>query len=452
MTEVSGKYNLNCIQYYKLCTQKGDVVSTQSDARSLAQRQMAALLGQWREEQTRFLAELVKTPSDNPPGDCAPHARRAAELLEAIGFTVERHAIADDVVKAHGMQSAINLVVRQRFGNDASKPGLTIALNAHGDVVPPGEGWTTGPYGAQIKDGWMYGRGVAVSKSDFATYAYALRALKEAGVALNGTINGTIELHFTYDEETGGAIGPEWLLAQGISKPDLAISAGFSYGITTAHNGCLHLEVECVGKSAHAARPETGYDALHAATDILSALYKLRTSYAQIRSTVPGITHPTLTVGLIEGGINTNVVPDKVLFRIDRRIIPEENPEEVEHDLIEFIRQAAEAHPTIRVRSRRIILARPFVPLPGQEKLVAALQTNAQRVLNEKIESQGVPLYTDARHYSAAGIPTVLYGAGPRSMLEANAHRADERVKLDDVFKATEVMAGALADLLAVEA
>ena len=405
---------------------------------------MAVLLGQWREEQTRFLAELVKTPSDNPPGDCAPHARRAAELLEAMGFTVEQHTIADDVVKLHGMQSAINLVVRQRFGDDNSKPGPVIALNAHGDVVPPGEGWTTDPYGAQIRDGWMYGRGVAVSKSDFATYAYALRALKETGAALNGTI----ELHFTYDEETGGAIGPEWLLAQGISKPDYAISAGFSYGITTAHNGCLHLEVECIGKSAHAARPDTGYDALHAATDILSALYALRKSYAQVRSKTPGIDHPTLTVGLIEGGINTNVVPDKVVFRLDRRIIPEENPEQVERDLIEFIRRAAETHPTIRVRAHRIILARPFVPLPGQEKLVAALQANAQRVLGEKIQPQGVPLYTDARHYSAAGIPTVLYGAGPRSMLEANAHRADERVKLDDVFKATEVVAGALADLL----
>ena len=419
-------------------------MSTQTDNRSVAQSQIGVLLAGWRAEQTRFLAELVKTPSDNPPGDCAPHARRAAALLEAMGFIVEQHAIAEDVVKAHGMQSAINLVVRQHFGGDDGRRGPTIALNAHGDVVPPGEGWSTDPYGAEIKDGWIYGRGVAVSKSDFATYAYALRALKETGAALNGAI----ELHFTYDEETGGAIGPEWLLAQGISKPDLAISAGFSYGITTAHNGCLHLEVECVGKSAHAARPETGYDALHAATDILSALYQLRTSYSEIRSRVPGITHPTLTIGLIEGGINTNVVPDKVLFRIDRRIIPEENPEQVEHDLIEFIRQAAAAHPTIRVRSRRIILARPFVPLPGQEKLVAALQANAERVLGEKIESQGVPLYTDARHYSAAGIPTVLYGAGPRSMLEANAHRADERVKLDDVFKATEVVAGALADLL----
>ena len=439
-------------------------MSTQTDKRSVAQSQRGVLLAGWRDEQTQFLAELVKTPSDNPPGDCAPHARRAAKLLEAMGFIVEQHAIADDVVNAHGMKSAINLVVREHFGHnaaqratgqdaagdatkEAAKCGPVIALNAHGDVVPPGAGWSTDPYGAEIKDGWMYGRGVAVSKSDFATYAYALRALKETGTALNGTI----ELHFTYDEETGGAIGPEWLLAQGISKPDYAVSAGFSYGITTAHNGCLHLEVECIGKSAHAARPETGYDALHAATDILSALYKLRTTYARMRSKVPGITHPTLTVGLIAGGINTNVVPDKVLFRIDRRIIPEENPEKVEHDLIEFIRQAAEAHPTIRVRSRRIILAKPFVPLPGQEKLVAAIAANAERVLGEKIAPQGVPLYTDARHYSAAGIPTVLYGAGPRSMLEANAHRADERVKLDDLFKATEVMAGALADLLTAQ-
>ncbi len=402
---------------------------------------LSALLAQWRAEQTAFLAELVKTPSDNPPGDCAPHAQRAASLLEGLGFMVERHVVPAEVVAAQGMQSAVNLVIRQRFGAGS---GPVIALNAHGDVVPPGEGWSTDPYGAEIRDGWMYGRGAAVSKSDFATYAYALRALKESKQPLNGTV----ELHFTYDEETGGAIGPEWLLAQGISKPDYAISAGFSYGITTAHNGCLHLQVECLGKSAHAARPDTGYDALHAATDILSALYTLRKGYAKVRSTVPGIDHPTLTVGLIEGGINTNVVPDKVTFRLDRRIIPDEDADKVERDLIEFIRSAAETHPTIRVNTRRIILARPFVPLPGQEKLVAAIQANAKRVLGENIQPQGVPLYTDARHYSAVGIPTVLYGAGPRSMLEANAHRADERIKLDDVFKATEVIAGALADLL----
>ena len=119
---------------------------------------------------TAFLAALVRAPSDNPPGDCAAHAELTAGLLEGLGFTVERHAVPAELARAHGMVSATNLVVRQRFG-----PGPTIALNAHGDVVPPGAGWTADPYGAEIRDGWMVGRGAAVSKSDIATYTFDRR-------------------------------------------------------------------------------------------------------------------------------------------------------------------------------------------------------------------------------------------------------------------------------------
>src|SRR6185312_3775150 len=193
-----------------------------------------------RREAEAFLAELVRTPSDNPPGDCAPHAAKAAALLEAMGLDVERHVVPQEDVVAHGMRSCTNLVVRARFGIGG---GPTIALSAHGDVVPPGGHWTHDPYGAEVRDGVMYGRGVAVSKSDFATYAFALRALRAAAEGGAG-FEGNLELHFTYDEETGGELGPAWLLSHGLTRPDYAISAGFSYGITTAHNGCLHLEVE----------------------------------------------------------------------------------------------------------------------------------------------------------------------------------------------------------------
>jgi succinyl-diaminopimelate desuccinylase len=386
-----------------------------------------------------LLAELVRVPSDNPPGDCAPHALRAAELLEERGFSVERHPVPEALVRANGMVSAVNLVVRERFGE-----GPVIALNAHGDVVPPGEGWSTDPYGGEIRDGWMYGRGVAVSKSDFATYAYALLALKSLGTPLAGTV----ELHLTYDEEAGGAIGPKWLLDQGISKPDLAISAGFAYGIVAAHNGCLHLEVEVTGKSAHAARPETGHDALEAASGLLAALYAHRKGLAAIRSGVDGIESPTLVVGLIRGGINTNVVPDAVTLRLDRRMIPEENPAAVEQELVALIEESVAGRPGIACRIRRIMLALPLKPVPGLERLVAPLQRNAETVLGEPVPVYGVPLYTDARHYAAAGIPTVLYGAGPRSLLEANAHAADERLPLADLRKATEVVALTLLDLL----
>ena len=401
---------------------------------------MRQFLHDHRQAEQDFLAELVRMPSDNPPGDCAGHAERTATLLEALGFTVERHPVPAAEAAAHGMVSATNLVVRRHFGT-----GSVVALNAHGDVVPPGEGWTADPYGAEIRDGWMIGRGVAVSKSDFATYAFALLGLDHAGV----TLHGTVELHFTYDEESGGEIGPAWLLRNGISRPDLALGAGFSYAVTEAHNGCLHLEVELTGRSAHAARPSAGIDALESATHVLGELYAWRKTLADRVSAIPGIGAPQLTVGLINGGINTNVVPDRVVLRMDRRIVPEESPAAVEAELRAVIEAAAAECPGVGLAIRRIMLAAPLLPDPAAAGFTALLCGRASAVMGTPVVAAGVPLYTDARHYAAAGVPVVLYGAGPRSIEEANAHRADERLKLDDLFKATEVVALTLADYLA---
>src|SRR5690606_6797365 len=143
--------------------------------------------------------------------------------------------------------------------------GRTIALNAHGDVVPPGEGWSRDPYGAQIEDGKLYGRAAAVSKSDFASFTFALRALE----AVARPVQGAVELHFTYDEEFGGELGAGCLLRIQLTKPDVMIAAGFSYEVVTAHNGCLQMEVTVHGKMAHAAVPHTGADALQAAVALM---------------------------------------------------------------------------------------------------------------------------------------------------------------------------------------
>jgi acetylornithine deacetylase/succinyl-diaminopimelate desuccinylase-like protein len=226
------------------------------------------------------------------------------------------------------------------------------------------------------------------------------------------------------------------------------MGAGFSYGVVTAHDGCLHLEVQVDGRSAHAAKPWTGVDALEAATGILAALYTWRRSLAARVSAVAGIGSPQLTVGLIKGGINTNVVPDRVTFRLDRRIIPEENPAEVENELRALIERAAGAHPDARVSIRRILLALALKPLPGAARLTEILCRRASEVMGEPVRAAGVPLYTDARHYAARGVPIVLYGAGPHTIEEANAHRADERLPLADLYKATEVVALTLMDLL----
>jgi len=391
------------------------------------------------DEEVRFLQQLVRVPTDTPPGNNAPHAAVTAEFLKEYGFVAEAHAVPETDVKSAGLQSITNLVVRRKYG-----AGLTIGLNAHGDVVPPGDGWTHDPYGGEVADGKLYGRATAVSKSDFATYTFATRALESLGAPLKGSV----ELYFTYDEEFGGELGPGWLLKQALVKPDLLIAASFSYQVITGHNGCLQMEVTVNGKMGHAAVPDTGVDALQAATRILNALYHQNTLYKQVKSQVKGITHPYLNVGLIEGGTNTNVIPGKVVLKFDRRMIPEEDPVEVEATLRQVIADAVAQSRGVTVEVKRLLLARALKPLPGNQPLVEALCRHASAVFGEKISDSGTPLYTDARLFCELGIPAVLYGCGPRTVLESNAKRADEHIELEDLRRATKVVARALGDLL----
>lgn len=409
------------------------------------QQQLDAWIDAHFDEEVRFLQELVRVPTDTPPGNNAPHAERTAELLEAMGLHAEKHAVPAREVEAAGLQSITNLIVRRPYG-----PGKTIALNAHGDVVPPGEGWTRDPYGGEIVDGKIYGRATAVSKCDIASFSFAIRALESLGAKLAGGV----ELHVTYDEEYGGEVGPDWLLKKGLTKPDLMIAAGFSYQVVVAHNGCLQLEVTVHGDMAHAAIPDSGIDALQGANHILNALYALNTDYLKITSNVEGITHPYLNVGQISGGTNTNVIPGKVMLKIDRRMIPEEDPAEVEASLRRTIEQAAASfNPprggrAIQVDVKRILLARALKPLPGNRPLIDAIQKHGQAVFGEAIPAVGTPLYTDVRIYGEHGIPGVIYGAGPRTVRESNAKRADEHLVLEDLRRATKVIARTLFDLL----
>jgi len=402
-------------------------------------------LAQWIDahfdEEVAFLQQVLRVPTDTPPGNNAPHAELVAQLVEAYGWTAEKHAVPAQAVKDYGMESITNLIVRRPY----QPGGPTVALNAHGDVVPPGDNWTYPPYGGVIDSGYIYGRAAAVSKCDFATYIFATRALEALGVPLKGGV----ELHFTYDEEFGGLLGPGWLLEQKLTKPDYVIAAGFSYNIVTAHNACLQLEITVNGKSGHGAMPETGHDALQAATRILNAIYNQLPELKKIKSSIAGIDSPTMLVGRIDGGTNTNVVPGKVVLKMDRRMIPEEDPVAVEAQVRALIEDAVRGQPGITLDIKRLLLSHALRELPGTKKLVDSLQANAQTVIGETIPAQGTPLYADARLYGEHGIPAVLYGAGPRTVPESNAKKADERLLLDDLRKATKIVASTLLDFLA---
>ncbi|WP_310460627.1 M20/M25/M40 family metallo-hydrolase [Sphaerotilus sp.] len=397
------------------------------------------------DDEVRFLQALVQVPTDTPPGNNAPHAERTAELLAGFGFDAEQHAVPQQEVRDYGLESITNLIVRRAY--DAGGP--VIALNAHGDVVPPGEGWTHDPYGGEIVDGKLYGRASAVSKCDFATFTFATRAIEALRAQGQVALKGGVELHFTYDEEFGGELGPGWLLKHGLTKPDYEIAAGFSYQIVTAHNGCLQMEVTVHGVMAHAAIPESGVDALQGAVAILNALYAENARYkATIRSQVPGISYPYINVGLIQGGTNTNVIPGKVVLKLDRRMIPEENSAEVEADIRRVILEAAASRPGVSVDIRRMLMAHALQPLPGNQPLVDALSRHGEAVFGEPIPVSGTPLYTDVRLYCERGIPAVIYGAGPRTVRESNAKRADEHLVLEDLRRATKVVGRTLLEML----
>ena len=393
------------------------------------------------DEQVRFLQALVRVPTDTPPGDNAPHAERTTRLLAEFDFSAEAYAVPPEQVRDYGLRSLTNLVVRRTYADE----GRVIGLNAHGDVVPPGEGWTHDPYGGEIVDGQLYGRASAVSKSDFSTFVFATRALE----SLRPQLGGGVELYFTYDEEFGGTLGPGWLLEQGLAKCDLLVAAGFSYQVVTAHSGCLQMEVTVHGKMGHAAVPDTAIDALQGAVAVLNALYARNVAYKAVTSGVAGIVHPYINVGRIEGGTNTNVVPGTVVLKLDRRMIPEEDPAAVEQEIRDVIAQAAATRAGVRVDIKRLLLAHPLKPLPGNAPLVDAIRRHASALFGEEIPVCGTPLYTDARLFSERGIPAVIYGAGPRTVLESNAKRADEHLDLDDLRRATKVVARALFELLA---
>jgi len=393
-----------------------------------------------RAQQFDFLKHLVRLPSENPPGQGAAHAEHTGLLLEDLGFQVERHPVPPELCERRGVASIINLVVRHRFGD-----GPVLALQANGDTAPAGKGWKHDAFGASIEDGVMYGRGAVASKGDIAAFAFAAHALVEA--APDG-LAGTLELHITYDGESGGRLGPEWLLDNEVVAPDMVIGGGLTHAIVTHSNGYMQLDVELRGLSAPAFRSEDGRDALEVASKLMTTLYGLRLGYANTVSEVPGCGSPKLLIGGLQGGGGIGKVPDNVVLNIGRRLIPDEDPEAVERQLTNVIGNTVAKTSGVLCRIRRPQMMPPMTPTEGTQPMIDALSRHCEAVTGEAPGTRGLPWDADGRHYARRGIPTVLYGAGPADPAGANIGGAEEHLDLDDLRKGTEVVALAIADLL----
>lgn len=392
-----------------------------------------------RAEQFDFLAAIVRAPSETVSGDFSKLIERLSAFAESRRVTLERIDVPEEECWRHDRQSAVNLVFRHDFG-----PGPKVVLAAHGDTAPAGDEWSQDPFSAEIKDGRMFGRGVASSKGDIAAYLFALLALVDSGDGLSGTL----EVHVTFDGESGGDLGAAWLIETMDPKPDFAIASGLTHALVTSACGYMRLEVALKGRGAPASAPETGADSIEAAGRILSALYDLRRSYGSEKSATPGIDHPILVVTGISGGESPQTVAAGVRLQIERRLIPEEDPARVERDLTTVIGSCMGDVPGVRCKVRVTSLSPAMSPTEDTEALVAAFQEDAERRRGSTLPVLGIPGDTEGRHYAAAGIPTVLFGAGPKTPGDGNVGGPDEFLVLDDLRTATEVVANVVASLL----
>jgi len=336
----------------------------------------------------------------------------------------------------------INLVASLERGK-----GKTVILNAHVDVVPVGGGWAYQPFSLTKSEGKFYGRGVADDKGPLAMFILAFRELAE-----NPDWKGSIVLAATVDEEIGGYTGLSYLLDEGIVTADYCIIGdGSIEGITHASNGCLRFRVVFHGRSVHSSRNWLGVNAIEKAAKLITRLESynelLHTRKSRIRanpnSGVEWLT-PTLSVGVVKGGIKVNIVPDKCVLEIDRRVIPEEKKLDAVKEFKEILKELEREDEDFRYE----LVVGGFHnswQTPENHELVATMRRAYEKVTKRPADVFGSLGCMDAAYAEQHNIPVVDFGVG---RVESRTHGVDEFAYIKDIAEFGLIAKDALLQLL----
>jgi len=385
----------------------------------------AVLAGIQEGAAARCLADLVRFPTVNPPGDEGRLAAHLAEGLEALGFSVH----VDEVLPGRP-----NVVARL--------PGRTgspvVLFNTHMDVVPPGAGWTRDPFAAEVEGGRLYGRGALDAKGSLAGFLLAAAALAQSGIPLDGDLVVTAVM----DEEVG-SLGAR-RLAPAVAADHAIVGEPTGLNVVIAHRGSFRPVIAVEGRAAHASQPHRGVNAVYGAARAIAAFEAYAGGFGGRAHPLVG--SPTLAVTIVHGGHKENVIPDRCEFTIDRRLIPGETEAEALAGIQQVLDGLRAADPEFRAAVAR------FVPTtggpaetPADAPIVGALARAGRAVLGREPALAGFPAACDMVHFRAAGIPTAVLGPGDL----ARAHTADEWVEVREVADAARIYALAALSLLA---
>lgn len=371
-----------------------------------------------KEEIIEFARDLVRSPSVNPPcetRDCA----------EIILRKFKEHQIDAEIIE--GNKGACNVVARFPGRNK----GKVLLLNGHIDVVPPGEGWTVDPFGGDIQEGRIYGRGTCDMKSGVASMVFSMIAFKRSGTSFNG------EIVFTgiADEETGSEFGTVFLIKKGIGKnADFAIvSEPTSLRVELGNRGLRWIDITVRGKASHAGRPHLGVNAIAYGAKLVEAIQSIKFMNRNDAFEVPT---PSISVTMISGGTKVNIIPDRCDLSLDRRMIPGETTEAVLRELKEIIDPILEREKDLKIELQmRPNYWDPYL-ISEKEPIVQAVMESFKEVTGRRPEIRAKAACTDASHLFHLGrIPTVLFGPGDENL----SHKVDECVPIENLLLSTEI-------------
>jgi acetylornithine deacetylase len=309
--------------------------------------------------------------------------------------------------------------------------GRSLLLCAHLDTV--GFEGMTDPLVARVEGDRLYGRGAYDMKSGLASALLACREARSLGLA------GDVIVAAVADEEHS-SLGVQEVLRS--LRADAAIvTEPTELAITVAHKGFAWIEIEVTGVAAHGSRPEQGVDAILKMGPILTGL-------AELEQRLGERLHPTLGAGslhasLIEGGRELSTYPDRCVLALERRTLPGEHGDAIAREIELLLERCRAVDPALLVESRILLVRDPF-EVDESAAIVRAVGAAATNERGSAPPLVSVPYWADSAFIAAAGIPTVLFGAGG-----AGAHAAEEWVRIPDAVSTTRILIAAAQDLCA---
>ncbi len=433
------------------------IVSMRSLANSQAMTDLAQAIPDRRDDLIALTQDLIRIPTLNPPGD------NYREICEYLDKRLQGSGFQTELIRAHGTPGDSdkyprwNIVARR----EGTAKGDCVHFNSHIDVVEVGSGWTTDPFGGDLIDGKIYGRGACDMKGGLAASIIAV----EAFIATHPDFAGAIEISGTADEESGGYGGVAYLAEQGYFDPKrvqhVIIPEPLNKDrVCLGHRGGWWAEIETFGEIAHGSMPFLGDCAVRhmgaVLTEFEDKLYPAMATRTTDMPVVPeGARSSTMNINSIHGGqpeqdadytgLPAHCVPDSCRIVIDRRFLAEENIDDVRGEVTKLLEDLKARRDKFDYDLREINVVLPSMT-DRDAPVVQIVAAQIEQVLGKPAEFVASPGTYDQKHIDRIGKlkNCIAYGPG---ILEL-AHKPDEYVGVEDMLDSAKVMAGALVDIL----